>query len=279
LVSGQGLACARLPSLQKLDVSNNPLGSDDESSGMAALVALIECRTAAPRLLHLVLESCQWTAPQVRAVCRAISMTKRPWRHLNMGCNQAVGHAMADVGSLLDPPTSLQSLHLGSCGVTDHGIELLVQALERDSSQCGSTRRLHDLVLPWNQIGAAGLAHLSRWIRSNPRHGLQTLNVGFNSFDAATGLEELVDALSYNCWITKLQLTPFLGTGVVPTSVQEMQHWLRLNRAGRHHAVHHPEQVPTATWPFILSRADQVYSVSALYSMLREAAPHWWSEP
>jgi Leucine Rich repeat len=282
LVSGVGLACATLPSLQKLDASDNLLGGEDESSGMQALVALIECGTAAPRLRHLVLESCQWTASQVRDLCRAIGTTRRPWRHLNLGCHLAVGHVMADIAALLDPPTSLQSLHLGSCGVTDHGVkELLVQrCLERDSSQCGSgtSRRLYDLVLPWNQIEAAGVAHLSRWIRHNPRHGLQTLNVAFNSFDAATGLEELVDALSYNCWMTKLQVTPFYGTGVVQTKMQQMHHWLRLNRAGRHHAVHQPEQVPTATWPLILARADQVYSVAALYGMLREAAPHWWSE-
>jgi hypothetical protein len=266
LVSVEGLACASLPSLQKLDLFDNALGGE-ESIGMAALVALIQCGTT-PNLHHLVLESCQWTAGQVRDVCAAIGSTGRPWRHLNLGCNPAVGHVMADIAALLDAPT-----------ITDDGIKVLVQRLERDSRHQCTTSRLHDLALPWNQIGAAGVAHVSRWIRHNPRHGLHTLNVAFNSFDVATGLEELVDAVSYNCWMTKLQVTPFYGTGLVPNKMQQMHHWLRLNRAGRHHAVHHPEQVSTATWPLILARADQVYSVSALYAMLREAAPHWWLEP
>lgn len=290
-----------LPQLSELDVSDNRLGStttimDSVVEGAASAIVVLLQR-GSPNLRRLTLESCEWSCLDVTSLCRTIGGIHNQVRHLNLSYNPVIGtSAVSVIAEMLRRPSTtssfskvqadsccmhdirpllLESLHLGSCGITDQGVAVIVDCLRgsvrnNDSKPSFPYLQLRELSLPWNKIGNIGVRTVASLIRQG-QDTLQTLNLQFNKFDSKNGLSNLVNSLEHNCWLTDLQVSPMYG-GSARVIQETMYHWLLLNRAGRRYATN-PEHTTLSIWPHILVQADREYGIQAIYHMLR-AAPH-----
>lgn len=163
--------------------------------------------------------------------------------------------------------SSLRRLDLSSCGITDDVMADLAPAVCRS--------KLKDVSLGVNQIGNHGCGVLAGFLQSSTR--LQSLDLALNPIDCG-GLASLVSSLENNVTLRRLSVLKSQsvctntrsrteGQGESERSWQkltdEMNHLLRLNRAGRGFVT-----TDATLLPHLLQRAMTEYGENGLYYQL-----------
>ncbi|CAB9499511.1 Ribonuclease inhibitor [Seminavis robusta] len=249
-------------SMQRVDLSYNFLGND----GAVALGAML-CLNKT--LTDLVLENAVIAGEGVKGLCKGLleSSSGSALRKLNLSGNPFGTTGTNALCALLTmrgkngKPCPLTSLRLASCHLGDVGVAALARALESNS-------RLEEIILPFNRFGDEGAVAIGQ---SLPKwKGLMSLQIQFNLF-GESGFDAIVSGLSQNLYLKSLYL---LNAGpsnrTVDKLFQDMQHWTRLNRAGRR-VLHEEKKLPfKGLWPHVLARATNAYATDGLYFMLRE---------
>jgi Ran GTPase-activating protein (RanGAP) involved in mRNA processing and transport len=246
--------------LQKLDLSYNFVGDD----GATALGVMLQQNTS---LQDLVLENAGIGGKGVKGLCHGLqSSSMSSLRNLNLSGNTFGSTGVNALSNLLiikgenGNRCSLTSLRLASCNLGDLGVSALASALEHNT-------RLAEIVLPFNRFGDEGALAIGQ---SLPKwQGLTSLQIQFNLFGEA-GFQAIVKGLEHNFYLKSLYL---LNAGPSNRSIdilfQEMQHWIRLNRAGRR-TLHEEKCLPSKIWPFVLARAGKAYPADGIFFLLRE---------
>jgi Ran GTPase-activating protein (RanGAP) involved in mRNA processing and transport len=238
-------------SLQTLDVSENAISDD----GAEALGSAIDRSS----LLELMIESCLVTDNGVTGLIHSLCDSKALLQSLSLAQNHISETGTSALVKMLARNESLISLDLSSCHLSDKSIEILAQGLTTDKN-----RTIKHLSLAFNEFGNGGAESLGRLL---PRCWLERLEIQFNYFDDK-GLAAIVHGLSNSYWLKDLfVLSSSTYCSMSGKLVNEMSHWLALNRAGRRAVL--DDSVPLSVWPRLLERADQVAGPESLFHMLR----------
>jgi Ran GTPase-activating protein (RanGAP) involved in mRNA processing and transport len=238
-------------SLQTLDVSENAISDD----GAEALGSVIKRSS----LLELAIESCLVTDDGVAGLIHSLCDSKALLQSLSLAQNHISETGASALVKMLASNESLSSLDLSSCHLSDKSIEVLAQGLTSDKN-----RTLKRLSLAFNEFGNGGAESLGHLL---PRCRLERLESQFNNFDDK-GLAAIVQGLSNSYWLKDLfVLSSSTYCSMSGKLVDEMSHWLSLNRAGRRVVL--DDSIPLSVWPRLLERADQVAGPESLFHMLR----------
>lgn len=237
--------------VQSLSLSENAISD----AGAAALGDMLRNNKHAS---ILNVDACMISDVGIGALCRGLR-SNSALKELNVSNNWCKeGGVVAD---MLSTNTTLESLDLSSCHVTDCTLAALLRSLKE-----GSNKTLKRLFLSFNAFGNAGAKFIADMMLGGSR--LSTLSVQFNAFDG-TGLRDIVQALASNTFLqTLFYWNGFTSIDLDIQLLDDMEHLLALNRAGRCAVTECASNKPL--WADILTRAGAVYGPTALFSLLRE---------
>jgi Ran GTPase-activating protein (RanGAP) involved in mRNA processing and transport len=240
--------------LEVLDISENDWGD----AGVIALGAMLNTS----RVQELHLERSLVGESGIESLCRVLRHNS-VLRILNLSRNRLTEIDAGSMVAMLRQNRSLKQLNLSSCHISNEALGVLAHALPETS--------LTSLSLGWNSFGNAGCEALAAYL---PESQLEYLDLQFNHFDIS-GVRPLVASLEHNSYLQELLLwNAGSSHGATRTKMEEvllpMKHWLRLNRSGRRAIAILPTNPKGSAWPVILERADGVYTVNALFHLLRE---------
>ena len=250
-------AIQRNQCLEELDLSYNAVCD----AGATALGTMLAVNSA---LQDLVLESTTLGGIGVMGLCSGLR-SNGSLHKLNLSGNAFGATGIQALTILLAPgdesPCCLKSLRLSSCQLSDGGVAAIATALEQNTC-------LEEIVLPFNRFGDEGANAIGQ---SLPKwKGLVSLQIQFNLFSEA-GFENIVKGLSKNFYLKSMYL---LNAGPsnrrIDKLFQEMQHWIRLNKAGRR-VLDEKKGLPPVLWPLVLTKASKAYNTDALFFLLRES--------
>lgn len=256
-ITGEG--CDRLAAalqssscrLQSLNLSEN----DITDLGASALGSMLRENS---HLCSLNLDACALSDLGIGALCQGLA-SNSALKELNLSNNWC--KEGGNVANMLSTNTTLESLDLSSCHVSDETLPTMLRSL-RD----GSNATLKRLFLSFNAFGNAGAGHIADMIMGDSK--LSVLGIQFNAFDW-TGLRDIAAALAYNTYLQSL----FFWNGSTSNDqdcqlLNELDHRLALNKAGRRAITECDVNKPI--WADILGRANEVYGPSGLFCLLRE---------
>jgi len=242
--------------LRTLKLSENDIGD----AGAEALANVVD----EANLRRLDLDACMLSDDGIVSLCRGLqrSASVSSLRELNLDNNRFKERGVQAMSDVLATSSALETLDLSACHMTDNTIKALLESLTN-----GQNTTLRCLYLSFNSFGNSGAQHVARMLRSG-NNRLATLSVQFNAFDSAS-LSCIIESLQHNVYLTEL----FFWNGSFleeqdERQLQELEHWLALNKAGRCAVQEHPTDLQP--WPRILERAGEEYGANALYYLLRE---------
>ena len=243
--------------LEELDLSYNAVCD----AGATTLGTMLAGNSA---MRDLVMESTTLGGIGVMGLCSGLR-SNSTLHKLNLSGNSFGATGIQAITNLLasgdESPCCLKSLRLSSCQLSDGGVAAIATALEQNTC-------LEEIVLPFNRFGDEGANAIGK---SLPKwKGLLSLQIQFNLF-SESGFENIVKGLSKNFYLKSMYL---LNAGPsnrrIDKLFREMQHWIRLNKAGRR-VLDEKQGLPPALWPLVLAKASKAYNTDALFFLLHES--------
>lgn len=263
--------------VQHLDLSENPqLRILRASDKMEYDINKISSKPES--LVHtcmssLDLEACQLNAETVKVWIEALKFScLERLQHINLSCNP-IGDDKSATWTFLKDCTSLQSLDMTSCRLTDNHVDNLVDLLSKQERSVALQR------IDLQQNGIRHGVTVARLLKVCP--SLEYVNLQFNSGMCIDQIytQDLLVTVQNHCHALQslLLLHPFEARPILQKGnelyMHQLQHWLRLNRAGRKYLLLQSNSFSLNDWVEKLALADEVYGMNALYYWLRQA-PH-----
>jgi Ran GTPase-activating protein (RanGAP) involved in mRNA processing and transport len=167
------------------------------------------------------------------------------------------------IADMLSSNNTLQSLDLSSCHMSDGTLEQLLRSLKE-----GSNKTLKSLYISFNEFANRGATAIGAMLSGSNQ--LEYINAQYNAFDG-TGLRSIITALATNL---NLKSFFFWNGQISPdhdiTQIDELDHYLILNRAGRRAILINDATGNNAIWANIFYRANSIYGKTAIFHLLRE---------
>jgi Leucine Rich repeat len=249
-----------------VDLCDNPIGQNGDAFDRCMRILVRSVK-------RLQLESCHLSSKSIEQLCLILRERSCQIRDLNLSHNEAVGEVVFLIAKLLfrsrrldNDGAGLERLALSSCRISDTFLETLCSAFIASYSSLA----LDELILSGNEISNTGIAHLAMMLERVP-NSLTRVDLQSNPFDKA-GLETLAKCIgrsSFNLTDVRLSLC---SKHDVPVRAK-LHHWLLLNRAGRSKITSvYVNQIngSAVDWPSALAVADEVYSLEAIYCLIRQ---------
>lgn len=234
------LGLSQNETLRTLDLSDNPSLTKLPTRGMLdSLISShnlhlnLSClQPLCSTIKCLDLQGCRLVVSSLDILCRHFIVSSSVIESLHL-----VDNDFSDFNScqslrefLASPSCRLKNMDVSSCQIDDKFLFVLAESLQINSS-------------------------------------LENLNLQFNHKITNRGILVLEETLSsYNFTLTTLKISSYRGRQSLSLSM--LHHWIQLNQAGRRH-LRALDSVSYYSWLQLLSHADDIYGLDALYYLVR----------
>jgi Ran GTPase-activating protein (RanGAP) involved in mRNA processing and transport len=194
----------------------------------------------------------------IECICSGLT-SNSTLREINMSNNCCKNGC--SVSCMLSTNATLESLDMTSCQISNGTLDQMLRSLAE-----GTNKSLKNLFLSFNTFANKGAETIADMLLGGNK--LETISAQFNSFDA-NSMRKIVSAMESNLYLKSFHFwNENISTDQDKRLIDEMDHFLALNRAGRRALL---VNVSTKTiWANILKRADSIYGPTAVFHLLRE---------
>ena len=238
--------------LRSLTLSSNPINDVGAKFLGDALVGN-------KNLESLDLHACMLGDIGIKLLCQGLVLNTT-MKEINLSSNWC--KKGQNISTMLSRNTVLESVDLSSCHISDETLGELLSSLRE-----GTNSSLKALYISFNAFSNRGARAIAQMLVG--RNQLEVLCAQYNAFDT-DGLRAIATALSSTFYLKSFYFwNGQLSIKHDVTVIDQIDHYLNLNRAGRRAILEH--QSGTAIWANIIKRSDTSYGPSAVFNLLCEA--------